>query len=256
MSVTPQELVPNKSIYIERVTCPIYLNEIKDSDLYTDDMRSAAIIWYDGILKSTKYKELIDNSRINPSQYLNKIPGMDEICYKYNLFKILNKNQKKDFFPQTFLIPDNKDDLLKELKKKKNDNCSWIRKPGSSYGGKGIEIFQKNLIESQINPSDQTFVVQEYISPYLIDEHKFDLRLHLLITSVEPLALYIFKEGIARFCSEKYEEPNSKNVQNKYQHLTNSSLNCKNTNEFKFIRPATEILNQIEPDSDNLWRRK
>ena len=41
-------------------------------------------------------------------------------------------------------------------------------------------------------------MVQEYIDPPLmIDGFKFDMRLYVLITSVDPLKIYIFNDGSA-----------------------------------------------------------
>ena len=48
-------------------------------------------------------------------------------------------------------------------------------------------------------------VVQEYIDdPMLIDGLKFDIRLYVLITSCEPLKIFVFKEGLVRFATEEY----------------------------------------------------
>ena len=47
-----------------------------------------------------------------------------------------------------------------------------------------------------VEPGDQ-FVAQRYMSkPYLIDGLKFDLRIYVLIAGVDPLRIYMYKEGI------------------------------------------------------------
>ena len=74
----------------------------------------------------------------------------------------------------------------------------------------------------------------------MIDELKFDLRLYVLLTNVNPLKIYLFKEGIARFSTEKYVVPSEDNFANTYMHLTNYSLN-KNNKE-KFVHNETEEL--------------
>ena len=72
-------------------------------------------------------------------------------------------------------------------------------------------------------------MIQRYITnPLLINGHKFDLRTYVLITSYEPLRIYVFQEGLARFASETYSTRVDKG--NKYMHLTNYSINKKNEN--------------------------
>lgn len=48
------------------------------------------------------------------------------------------------------------------------------------------------------------------------------MRIYVLITQMRPLKVHLFKEGIARFSSERY---NTKDIQNVFSHLTNSSIN-------------------------------
>lgn len=64
--------------------------------------------------------------------------------------------------------------------------------------------------------------------------------MYVLITSVNPLVVYINDEGLARFCTEEYEEVSQQNLSNTYMHLTNYSLNKANT---KFVHQPAEFMN-------------
>ena len=44
-------------------------------------------------------------------------------------------------------------------------------------------------------------------NPYLIDGLKFDLRIYCLIYGVDPLRIFIYNDGIARFATESYASP-------------------------------------------------
>ena len=60
--------------------------------------------------------------------------------------------------------------------------------------------------------------------PYLINETKFDLRLYVLVTSMNPLRIYLYDDGLVRFASNKYTNESSK-VHDLFTHLTNYSIN-------------------------------
>ena len=80
-------------------------------------------------------------------------------------------------------------------------------------------------------PANESCIVSRYIpNPLLINDLKFDLRIYVLISSFDPLRIYIYDEGLARFACETYN-PNNKN--NRFSHLTNYSVNKKND---KFVQ--------------------
>lgn len=55
----------------------------------------------------------------------------------------------------------------------------------------------------------------------------------MLVTSVEPLRLFVYNDGLARFATTKYQTPNDSNLNNQCMHLTNYAINKLSDN---FIR--------------------
>lgn len=100
-----------------------------------------------------------------------------------------------------------------------------IVKPEGGAQGKGIYITRRL---EDINPSDHS-VVQRYMrSPYLIDGYKFDLRIYVLVTSCDPLKVFIYKEGMVRFATEEWDIETATNYDNLFMHLTNYAINKEN----------------------------
>ena len=50
------------------------------------------------------------------------------------------------------------------------------------------------------------------MQPFLIDGFKFDLRIYVLVTSCDPLKIYVYKDGLARFATVKYRDPTNNNM--------------------------------------------
>ena len=64
-------------------------------------------------------------------------------------------------------------------------------------------------------------IAQQYLpAPLLVDGYKFDMRLYVLVLSCSPLRVLLFKEGLARFCTERYRAPTESNMDDTYMHLT------------------------------------
>lgn len=132
------------------------------------------------------------------------------------------------FFPKTWVLPGDNNDLKQQFNKKKLK--TFIIKPVNLCQGKGIYLV-RNFEDIDIKSGEQ-FVAQRYMAkPYLIDNLKFDLRVYGLIYGVEPLRVFMFQEGIARFATEEYVGPNRSNLDNLFMHLTNYAIN-KNSDNF------------------------
>ena len=80
-------------------------------------------------------------------------------------------------------------------------------------------------------------VVGKYIdNPLLINGHKSDLRLYVLVTSYDPLLIYIYEEGLVRFATVKYDNT-GKNLWNPCMHLCNYSINKYHSDYIKSADP-------------------
>jgi hypothetical protein len=100
--------------------------------------------------------------------------------------------------------------------------ATYIAKP--SHGAQGDGIY---LVRDPRDLRDHgECVVQTYIDrPLLIDGLKFDLRLYVVLVSVDPPVAHVYREGLARFCTVQYEPPSRDNLRKVHMHLTNYSLN-------------------------------
>ena len=125
----------------------------------------------------------------------------------------------------------------------------WICKPSASACGRGIRLVKYNdvpslpmtikvkdrtasLIRGAVAPTRQrVWNVQEYIAdPLCIEGKKFDLRVYVLVTSFDPLRVYMFREGLCRICTNEYDLDYD-TLDDTFKHLTNFSIN-KNASTF------------------------
>lgn len=210
----------------------------------TESDTKPLLFWYDsgGQLEIASSLELW--------QFYNHFPSIWSISRKVELAKNIERMQKSmprvfTFHPKTFLLPGQYGELRSfMLSISKSTKRTFIIKPDAGSQGKGIILVQN---PDQIEDYYESAVAQQYISPFLIDGYKFDLRIYALLTSVDPLRIYIHKEGMARFCTEKYVKPKQSNLYQVYSHLTNYSLNKKNEN-FQNPDDFNACIDQVEND--------
>ncbi|XP_028159745.1 tubulin polyglutamylase TTLL4-like isoform X2 [Ostrinia furnacalis] len=164
---------------------------------------------------------------IKDGQKMNHFPGTFQIGRKDRLWRNLQKLAIKfgvnefGIMPKTYVLPHDLRLLKHDWEKYAANNEKWIIKPPASARGTGIKVVSR---WTQI-PKKRPVVVQRYVAkPYLINGNKFDMRLYVLVTSVHPLRVYLYKDGLARFASVKYNDELT-SLNDRYMHLTNYSIN-------------------------------
>jgi Tubulin-tyrosine ligase family len=131
-----------------------------------------------------------------------------------------------EFVPKTYLLPHELTLLMKDSENKREGKKYYICKPNASSQGKGIYVTDN--IQTILNRKLTDVLVSEYISnPLLINGKKFDLRIYVAMTSVNPLRFYIYEDGLVRFATENFTL-NKENMNNNFVHLTNYSVNKHN----------------------------
>lgn len=122
--------------------------------------------------------------------------------------------------------------------KKRN---AWLVKPGENTNrGNGIEVvesleeIQKIVEVEQVDKQGRprTYIIQEYIMPFLYHKRKFDIRCYILMTSVNGCQKgYWYQDGYIRTASKEFS---MKNLGNKMIHLTNDAVQKKSDDYGKY----------------------
>lgn len=165
-------------------------------------------------------------------QRINHFPGVSNIARKGRLAQNLDRMRRSfpyeySFYPRTWVLPAEWGGFKAEFDASGKSTRTFIVKPDSGCQGRGIFLTQ----DLERVASMESQVAQLYIQkPLLIDGFKFDLRLYVLVTSVIPLRVYAFKDGLTRFCTEEYIRAASSNLGERCMHLTNYAVNKRSDN--------------------------
>ncbi|XP_027752949.1 tubulin polyglutamylase TTLL6 isoform X4 [Empidonax traillii] len=182
------------------------------------------VCWTDS---SVSLERLMEMKRF---QKINHFPGMIELCRKDLLARNLNRMlrlfpKEYNIFPRTWCLPADYGDFHAYRSVRKTR--TFICKPDNSCQGKGIFITHH---PEEIKHGER-MICQQYISePFLIDGFKFDMRIYVLVTSCDPLRVFLYKEGLARFATMRYINRSSRNLGDICMHLTNYAINKHNEN--------------------------
>lgn len=155
---------------------------------------------YWDILWSHEYIDTIpfDFSKLKKHQRVNHIPGIYHLISKSHLAAFTDSK----YVPKGFL---NSVDVMQVYADhhivNKNAPKRYVKK--SKANG---DIQLKNVFEMNFENSDEFsgYFAQEYIeNPLLIDGHKFEFSVDVLITSINPLRVYYYEKNIELLFTKK-----------------------------------------------------
>lgn len=190
----------------------------------------------------------------DPYQRYNHHPGSWQLGRKDNLWRNMSRMKRAfgleyDFCPQTFLLPEDFPRFQRE--RESHPSNLWILKPAASSCGRGIRVLS-NKSHVKNKPG---YLISHYISnPHLLNGRKYDLRLYVCVPCYDPLRIYLYKEGLARFCSEEYTTAKTC-VSQRFVHLTNYSVN-RQAATYRPSRDAHSEDMQAHKWSHTAYRRR
>lgn len=159
-------------------------------------------------------------------QRTNHFPASWHLGRKDLLWRHVSRMHRKygleyELMPQTFVLPDEQNSWV--ASREAAPKAVWIFKPTCSSCGRGIRLLTK---DSKL--PKKPGVMQRYVTnPLLIKGFKFDMRIYVLVTSFDPLKVYIFDELLVRLATTKFSAGN-KRLSERTMHLTNYSVNKHN----------------------------
>ena len=174
--------------------------------------------------------ELINLYRLDPGRISallaerdNSIdfPGWTKFASKSELALALRRTKDQPWsprHPETFLMPEDRDALIAYAEA--NRGALFIAKPRRGTGGQNMAISR----DAAALAEKPDVVVQRYIDrPYLVDGRKGHVRLHGVVTSLDPFRAYLHTEGVVRFAPEMYDASDS-GLADVHAHITNTAL--------------------------------
>jgi tubulin polyglutamylase TTLL2 len=232
-----------------------------DESVAPEDQPPFHLFW-----KTNRFYPSQINACVYPYQRCNHYPKSSEITKKDGLYRHMKRMRVVhgaglfNFVPETFTLPNeyvkfcqffaderDKAQTLHEQQQQQGSSASgttipattalpscgnrnrgpnplFICKPAELSRGRKIFVFD-DIGELTYDCSS---VVQRYVDrPLLIFGHKVDFRIYVLVTSFQPLRMYIYDNFLTRFSGEEYNTDSKDN----FVHLTNYSVTKTSTSD-------------------------
>ena len=222
---------------------PVYnciLNSLEFSGFSRTDSKSKANLILSALPKQKSLKFM------NKFQKSNHFPGSWSLGRKDCMWRNIWKKRREfgedyNICPTTYIMPD--DFKFFQQDREDNPGALWIKKPVASSCGRGIKMVSSStVVEKRAG-----YLISRYIAnPHTIKELKYDLRIYVLVTSYDPLRIYMYQEGLVRFATQNYSK-DVKSLKKRFIHLTNYSVNKKAQNY---------VSNQGQAANDNSFSYK
>ena len=150
-----------------------------------------------------------------------------------------------DIAPPTYIFPDDYKRWMSD-REVSNYKHMYIMKPNAASCGKGIRVIgRKQMVNKR-----QGYIVSKYVSkPHLIRGYKYDLRLYVLVTSFDPLKIYMFKDGLVRLATVPYSTSKA-SLKQRFVHLTNYSVNKNAESYVKNNLSSPDKVNAKEANTE------
>ena len=233
----PRKSSNNHSFYVGRMGYDLTVENLEKSGFKPELDPYHANIWIGKILPDEDFKTIKKWQKMNHFHSAYLIGRKDEFH-----FRMMELSQRIDtvsnpIYTTTYLLPDDLEKLIVNWK----TYPYWIIKPRASSKGQHIEVRDS----SQQNYPPFPCIVQRYVeNPFLILGRKFDLRFYVLVTSLQPMKIYIHKHGLGRFCTTKYDR--NAGVKDLKMHISNWQINKDSQN---FVR----AVGIEEKPEDSKW---
>ena len=181
----------------------------------------------------TGYTQLDDILPLNRYQKINHFPNSVHLGRKDLLWKNILRLKLKyphhfNLAPHSWVLPEHMEEMEEIMEYKSMQKKMFILKPSASSCGRGIRVVQGT---QKFTQRDETLVSFYLDRPLLINQKKFDMRIYVLVSSYNPLRVYVYNEGLARFATEEYSN-DPQILRNKFVHLTNFSINKRNVKNY------------------------